>query len=76
MKERVLLKFLRARQDKIPGGLGDRKKPSDFDSSQLTKGVKVELEHTDDKDLAKEIAMDHLTEDPSYYRKLEVMESK
>lgn len=37
---------------------------------QLKKGTKVEMEHTDDKKIAKEIAMDHLTEDPNYYNKL------
>ena len=28
------------------------------------------MEHTDDKTMAEEIAMDHLTEDPKYYTKL------
>lgn len=37
---------------------------------QLKKGIKVEMEHTDSKQKAKEIAMDHLTEDPNYYNKL------
>jgi len=37
---------------------------------QLNKGIKVEMEHTNDLDIAKEIAMDHLTEDPQYYTKL------
>lgn len=61
-------------KDKIPGGLGDKKKPEDFDPKQIAKGVKVEMEHTNDKDLAREIAMDHLTEDPKYYDKLETIE--
>lgn len=38
--------------------------------SQLDKGIKVELEHTSDKKVAKEIALDHLKEDPNYYTKL------
>lgn len=62
-------------KDKLPGGLADKKKPSDFNPIQLRKGIKVELEHTDDKRLALEIAMDHLTEDPKYYDKLEIIES-
>ena len=37
---------------------------------QLKKGIKVEMEHTDNKKIAKEIVMDHLTEDPNYYNKL------
>jgi len=61
--------------EKIPGGLADGKSPADFDPQAIAKGIKVELEHTDDKDMAREIAMDHLTEDPKYYEKLERMES-
>jgi ribulose bisphosphate carboxylase small subunit len=42
--------------------------------AQLEKGIKVELEHTDDETTAREIAMDHLWEDPKYYDKLEKVE--
>lgn len=38
---------------------------------QLKKGIKVEMEHTNNKKIAKEITMDHLFEDPNYYNKLE-----
>lgn len=41
---------------------------------QLKKGIKAELEHTTDKKIAREIALDHLKEDPNYYTKLEKME--
>lgn len=37
---------------------------------QLRLGIKVELEHTNNYDVAKEIALDHLREDPNYYSKL------
>lgn len=37
---------------------------------QLVKGVNVELEHTNDEKVAREIALDHLSEDPEYYTKL------
>ena len=49
-----------------------------FDSlkKELEKGIKVEMEHTKDKNKAKEIAMDHLTEDPKYYTKLKKVENK
>lgn len=50
----------------------------DFVSSlkkQLQKGIKVELEHTNDEKVAKEIAMDHLFEDPNYYDKLKKIEA-
>lgn len=43
---------------------------------ELEKGIKVEMEHTDNKEKAKEIAMDHLWEDPSYYTKLKRIEAK
>jgi hypothetical protein len=56
--------------DKISGGLADKSKPGDFDSKQLAMGVKVEMEHTSDRHVAMEIAMDHLKEDPRYYTKL------
>lgn len=42
---------------------------------QLSKGIKVEMEHTNDKQMAKEIAMDHIWEDPKYYDKLSKMET-
>lgn len=37
---------------------------------ELNMGRKVEMEHTDDPDVAEKIALDHLTEDPFYYTKL------
>jgi hypothetical protein len=43
---------------------------------QLEMGMKVEMEHTDSKEKAHEIAMDHLWEDPSYYTKLKKVEAK
>lgn len=44
--------------------------------SQVTKGVKVELEHTTDPEVAMEIACDHLKEFVDYYDRLKEMESK
>lgn len=61
-------------KDKLDGGKADKKKPSDFDKQALAQGTKVESEHTKDKKLAMEIAMDHLTEDPKYYEKLKQVE--
>ena len=40
---------------------------------ELAKGVKHELEHTDDHRIALEIAKDHLAELPDYYTRLEAM---
>jgi len=66
--------YCKISKEKIPGGLAEGKKPSDFDQKQLSKGTKVEQEHTKDKDVAREIAMDHITEDKKYYDKLDKME--
>jgi rubrerythrin len=59
-------------------GLADKEKiaPSDVDPAELAKGIKVEMEHTKDKALAKQIALDHLTEMKDYYTKLDEMEAK
>lgn len=43
---------------------------------QLTKGVTTEMEHTKNRTKAKEIAMDHLSENPNYYDKLKKIETK
>ena len=43
---------------------------------QLDKGIRVEMEHTKSRIKAKEIAMDHLSEDPKYYDKLSKIETK
>lgn len=61
-------------EDQMPGGLADDKSPDDFDPEAVLKGMKVELEHTDDRKIAVEIALDHLAEDPQYYDKLATIE--
>jgi len=43
--------------------------------TQVKKGVKVEAEHTTDFDIAMEIALDHINEDPKYYDKLKFIEA-
>lgn len=43
---------------------------------QIEKGKKIELEHTDDDQKAEEIAMDHLSEMPDYYDRLDKMEKE
>lgn len=44
-------------------------------NAQIKKGITFELEHTDNKEKAIEIAMDHLSEIPDYYDRLEKMEN-
>lgn len=63
-------------EQQLDGGLADSLSPKDFPREALEKGMKVEEEHTSDKSLQLEIAMDHLAEDPLYYDKLEEMEKK
>ena len=46
-----------------------------FVRNQLKMGIAIEKEHTKDKDLAADIALQHLDEFPDYYTKLKKMES-
>lgn len=72
------------KSEEIIGGLGDNKTVKDIAkkhgvseehiSKQLEMGIKVEMEHTNDKSKSREIALDHLMESPDYYTKLEKME--
>ena len=79
-------------KEKIPGGLGSKLKGSmeqqhkeiahkhgvsvEQIESELEKGIKVEMEHTNQESYAHEIAMDHLIEDPRYYTNLSKIEEK
>ena len=73
-------------KDQIKGGLADKLSIEQIAekhgvsvksiNKQIKKGIKVEMEHTDDKDKAAEIAKDHLTEDPKYYTRLAKMEDE
>lgn len=45
-----------------------------FNPEELKKGIKVEMEHTDNLYVAKLIAKDHLVELPDYYTRLAKME--
>jgi hypothetical protein len=60
--------------DKMPGGKGDKLTEKDVDPEEFAMGLKVEMEHTTDKEIAREIALDHLAEDPKYYTKLKKVE--
>lgn len=59
----------------LEGGKGDGHRPSDFNAAALAKGTRHEREHTSDDAVAREIAMDHLTEDPRYYDKADLIEN-
>lgn len=59
-------------------GTGKSKKEKftekDADPKELEMGIKVEMEHTKNKAIAKRIALDHLAELPDYYTRLNKME--
>ena len=61
-------------KEKLKGGKGDNRPDTDFDDKDLEHGIKHEMEHTKDRGIAKEIAKDHLSEDPNYYKKLKKIE--
>ena len=60
-------------RDPLPGGLSEGMSPEDFDPEQLEIGTEVEMEHVGpgNRDLAQEIAMDHLVEREDYYTLLD-----
>lgn len=63
-------------RDRIKGGLADNMPDSEFNKKQIEKGIEVEMEHTDNPIIAKEIAKDHLVEGENYYDYLEKMEEE
>jgi hypothetical protein len=46
--------------------------PNQIHPQELRMGIKVEMEHTDEIDKAKKIALDHLAENPFYYTALQL----
>jgi hypothetical protein len=87
IKDNILLGYDRLRnesKDIIPGGKSSgmsiydiakkHKVSTQIAIMEWVKGVKVEMEHTTSKKIAKEIAKDHLFEDIFYYRKLSKIE--
>jgi hypothetical protein len=48
----------------------------DYDTDQIKKGMKYEMEHTSSPFMAKKITLDHLAEIPDYYDRLEKMEKE
>lgn len=59
-------------KDKLKGGEADHISDSNFDPKELKMGIEEEMEHTNDKKIAKEIAKDHLIEDPKYYSRMKL----
>jgi len=60
--------------DLLPGGEADNLPDRDFSADALAEGAKHEHEHTNNDQVAQEIAKDHLSEDPAYYDKQKEIE--
>jgi len=62
----------------IPGGMAEYKGTTDkdVDPKELEMGIKVEYEHSDDLEKAKDIALDHLSEIKDYYTRLAKLEEE
>lgn len=56
--------------NEMEGGKGENLDPDDVCPDQLEVGIAVEMEHTNDPDISKQIALDHLSEIDDYYTKL------
>lgn len=65
-----------ALKEVLHGGEADNIPNKAFPKDKLEEGAEEELEHTDNKQVAKEIAKDHLSEDLNYYTKLEKIVEK
>jgi ADP-ribose pyrophosphatase YjhB (NUDIX family) len=61
-------------KDLLPGGKADNIPDQDFSPKELAIGAADEREHTSNDQIAKEIAKDHLQEDPAYYEKEKLSE--
>lgn len=72
--KKLLAPVLKKAADELHGGAADGMPDSKFPQKALAQGAKHEHEHTDDDQIAKEIAKDHLQEDPAYYEKVEEIE--
>jgi hypothetical protein len=62
------------KKDLLPGGKADNLPDREISADSLAEGAKHEHEHTRNDQVAKEIAKDHLSEDPQYYEKVKEIE--
>ena len=82
--DRLRIEGIIKEEDNIPGGLAKGMTLNDIAEkhgvsvdilvAEFKKGIQTEMEHTTDREMAKEITMDHLFEDPQYYTKLATVE--
>ena len=59
-------------EEQLNEGKGKDLHPNAVHPGELRMGIRVEMEHTDDVDKAKKIALDHLAENPYYYTALKL----
>jgi 8-oxo-dGTP pyrophosphatase MutT (NUDIX family) len=64
------------KKDLLPGGEADNCPDREFSPKALAEGAEHEHEHTRNNQIAKEIAKDHLSEDPAYYEKIREVEKE
>jgi len=64
----------RSKTDYISGGMGKGLTDKDVDPKELRMGIKVEMEHTKNRAIAKKIALDHLAEKSNYYSLLKTLD--
>jgi hypothetical protein len=82
--DRLRIEGVIKEEDSIPGGLAKGMTLNDIAEkhgvsvdvlvAEFKKGIQTEMEHTTDREMAKEITLDHLFEDPQYYTKLATVE--
>ena len=73
---KLIDEYLQVLEEGVEVGKHNDVPDSKFNSKELKMGIKIEAEHTDDPDIAKRIAKDHLSEFPDYYTRLEKMEKE
>jgi hypothetical protein len=67
-------RFLNKKTPSVEQIAAKHKKDVRYITKQLEAGIKVEMEHTNKKAVATEIALDHLNERPDYYQRLKKVE--
>jgi hypothetical protein len=63
-------------KDSISIGKHNADPDDKFNAEELAMGIKIEMEHTENEDIAKAIAKDHLNELKDYYTRLKKMEEE
>ncbi len=72
----IMPKIIINKINNAPVGKHAHVSDENFLEDELLKGIEIEHEHTDDPEIAKEIAKDHLSEIFDYYTRLIKMEEE